>query len=118
FTKGWSADEIAPYLSVIDGFIQCDDYKGYASLVTLAAGTKRVLVDPERRLGCMMHVRRRFYEALRLGDKRAARGIELIAAIYEIERIAKDAGASADQRLDLRAFFSLPLLDAFDAWVV
>lgn len=116
FTKGWSAEEVEPYLSVIEGFTQCDDYKGYASLITLPDGTKRALVDPERRLGCLMHVRRRFHEALRLGDKRAARGIELIGAIYTIERIAKEGGASADERLDLRTHFSLPLLDAFDAW--
>lgn len=117
FTKGWSADEVEPYLSAIDGFIQCDDYKGYASQITLPDGTKRALVDPARRLGCMMHVRRRFHEALKLGDKRAARGIELIGALYAIERIVKDAGASADERLDVRTDFSLPLLDAFDAWV-
>lgn len=117
FTQGWSADEIEPYLSAIEGFIQCDDYGGYSSQITLPNGTKRDLVDPARRLGCMMHVRRRFHEALKLGDKRAARGIELIAALYAIERIAKDAGASADQRLELRTLFSLPLLDAFDVWV-
>jgi Transposase IS66 family len=90
FTKGWTADEISPYLSVIDGFIQCDDYKGYSTRLTLPDGTKRMLVDPARRLGRMMHVRRRFHEALKLGDKRAARGIELIGSLYEIERIAKD----------------------------
>ena len=116
FTKGWSADEIAPYLSAVDGFIQCDDYKGYTSQITLPDGTKRPLVDPARRLGCLMHVRRRFHEALKLGDKRAARGIELIGALYEIERIAKEAGANADERLDLRTHFSLPLLDVFDTW--
>jgi transposase len=117
FTEGWSADEIEPYLSAIDGFIQCDDYGGYSSQITLPDGTKRDLVDPARRLGCLMHVRRRFHEALKLGDKRAARGIELIAALYAIERIAKDASASADERLDLRTHFSLPLLDAFNTWV-
>jgi transposase len=117
FTQGWSAEEIEPYLSAIDGFIQCDDYAGYSSQIKLPDGTKRTLVDPERRLGCLMHVRRRFHEALKLGDKRAARGIELIGVLYAIERIAKDAGASEDQRLDLRTHFSMPLLDAFDAWV-
>lgn len=117
FTQSWRADEIAPFLAAIEGFIQCDDYKGYSSVVTLADGTKRVLVDPARRLGCLMHVRRRFHEALKLGDKRAARGIELIAALYDIERAAKQAGASADARLEVRTDFSLPLLDCFDAWV-
>lgn len=117
FTPSWSADEVAPYLMAIDGFVQCDDYKGYSRKVTLDDGTERVLVDPARRLGCLMHVRRRFHEALKLGDKRAARGIELIGAIYDIERIAKTEGLTPEQRLQLRTDWSLPLLDVFDAWV-
>lgn len=117
FTQGWSADEVAPYLLAIDGFVQCDDYKSYSHKVTLDEGTERVLVDPTRRLGCVMHVRRRFHEALKLGDKRAARGVELIGAIYDIERLAKTEGLTPEQRLELRTDWSLPLLDLFDAWV-
>lgn len=117
FTESWSADEIAPYLAAIEGFTQCDDYKGYSSQVTLPHGSKRALVDPARRLGCTMHVRRRFHEALKLGDKRAGRAIELIAALYEIERVAKEQGLSPEARHELRVLRSLPLLDQFDAWV-
>jgi transposase len=117
FTKGWSAEEIMPYLSVIDGFVQCDDYKGYSTQITFPDGTKRMLVAPARRLGCMMHVRRRFHEAHKLGDKRAARGIDLIGALYQIERVIKEGDASVEQRLELRTDFSTPLLDAFDSWV-
>lgn len=117
FTKSWSADEVAPYLAAIDGFVQCDDYKGYSRQATMPDGSRRTLVDPARRLGCMMHVRRRFHEALKLGDKRAARAVEIIFALYEIERVAKAAKASPEARLKLRTDSSLPLLDAFDAWV-
>jgi transposase len=117
FTESWSADEIAPYLAAIDGFVQCDDYKGYSREVALPDGTRRALVDPLRRLGCTMHVRRRFHEALKLGDKRAARGVELLGALYAIERAAKEHAASPEQRLGLRTDWSLPLLDTFDTWV-
>lgn len=117
FTESWSADEIAPYLSAADGFIQCDDYAGYGREIELPGGERRVLVPPEQRLGCMMHVRRRFHEALKLGDKRAAHGIALIAELYDIERMAKDQGLTADARLGLRTERSLPVLDQFDAWV-
>ena len=117
FTESWSADEIAPYLAAIDGFIQCDDYKGYSRVVTLPDGTQRMLVDPARRLGCLMHVRRRFHEALKLGDKRAARGVELIAALYEVERTAKEQRLGPEARLAMRVERSWPLLDSFDAWV-
>ena len=117
FTESWSADEVAPYLFAINGFIQCDDYKGYGREVALPDGQRRVLVPPEQRLGCMMHVRRRFHEALKLGDKRAARGVELIAQLYEVERAAKEQQLDANARLALRTARSLSVLDQFDAWV-
>jgi transposase len=56
FTDNWEAETIAPYIGAIDGFIQCDDYKGYSKQVRLDGLPPRVLVPPERRLGCMMHV--------------------------------------------------------------
>jgi transposase len=117
FTESWSADEVAPFLSAVDGFIQCDDYAGYSREIKLPGGERRVLVPPEQRLGCMMHVRRRFHEALKLGDKRAARGVALIAELYDIERLAKDQRLTVDARLLLRTERSLPVLDQFDAWV-
>jgi hypothetical protein len=94
FTESWSADEVAPFLSAVDGFIQCDDYKGYGREIKLPDGERRVLVPPEQRLGCMMHVRRRFHEALKLGDKRAARGVELIAQLYETNVLPRTRGST------------------------
>ncbi len=117
FTESWEAAAIAPFIGAIEGFIQCDDYKGYSSEVDMPDGSRRVLVDRERRLGCMMHVRRRFHEALKLGDKRAARAVELIGKIYEIEADAKAHALDATARLALRKECSLVLLDLFDAWV-
>lgn len=117
FTETWEADAIAPFIGAIDGFIQCDDYKGYSSQIELPDGTKRILVDPSRRLGCMMHVRRRFHDALKLGDKRAEHPLALIAQIYKIEAEAKAQALDADARLTLRIERSLPLLDEFDRWV-
>lgn len=117
FTESWSADEVAPFLLMVDGFIQCDDYKGYSREFELPDGERRALVLPGQRLGCLMHVRRRFHEALKLGDKRAARGIELIALLYEVERAAKEKGLDTQARMALRTECSLPVLDQFDAWV-
>jgi len=117
FTESWSAEEIAPYLGAIDGFIQCDDYRGYSSKVKLPDGSWRILVPPQWRLGCMMHVRRRFHDALKLGDKRAAEPIAFIRELYVIEAEAKEAGMDADARLALRTHRSLPWLDKLEAWV-
>jgi transposase len=112
FTESWRADEVAEWFSLLgdDAYAQVDDYKGYGSVVN-----GRIVVPPERRLGCMMHVRRRFFDALKLGDKRAAKPIEWIKALYGVEAAARER--PPDERLALRVEHSLPVLDAFDAWV-
>jgi len=116
FTESWEAAEIAPYLAAVEGFIQCDDYKGYGAQIQ-APGGKRILVPPERRLGCFMHVRRRFHAAFKLGDKRAAEPLTFIREIYAIEREAKERALDAAARLALRQERALPWLDQLDAWV-
>ena len=117
FTESWEAEAIAPVIAAIDGNMQVDDYKGYGSKVAMPDGEKRILVDPARRLGCMMHVRRRFYDAMQLGDKRAGPAVKWIHDIYEIEAEAKAGDLSPDNRLALRTEKSVPLLDSFDKWV-
>lgn len=117
FTRTWEAEEIAPWIRSIapHAFIQVDDYAGYSSLIVDVDGKKKQLVPPERRLGCMMHVRRRFHAAWTMGDKRAAVPLELIRKIYDVEKKAK--GLSIEERHALRQQYSLPLLDQLDAWV-
>jgi len=112
FTESWRADEVADWIALIgdDTHVQVDDYKGYSSVIN-----GRVVVPIGRRLGCMMHVRRRFYEALKLGDKRALKAVEWFKAIYKVEESAR--GKPHDERHAMRQEHSLPLLDAFDAWV-
>lgn len=117
FTETWDADEIEPWIRATrpDAFIQIDDYKGYSALYEDVDGSKAPLVPPHRRLGCMMHVRRRFHEALKLGDKRAGFAVEMIRRIYEVEERAR--GKPPDEILKLRTEHSVPLLDSFDKWV-
>ncbi|MCR4256440.1 MAG: IS66 family transposase [Candidatus Uhrbacteria bacterium] len=117
FTENWEAKEIEPWLESIDGFIQCDDYKGYDTQRIQPDGTVGHLVPHERRLGCMMHVRRRFHVAYEAKDLRAATPLEYIQKLYAIERDAKERGLDAKERLELRTRESLPILDDFDAWV-
>lgn len=117
FTQTWAAEDIAPWIAAIDGFIQVDDYKGYGTLLRDDNGTMCPLVPPERRLGCMMHVRRRFHQAFKAGDKRAAVPIALIRDIYQIEEQAKRDGLFAPERLLLRQQKSIPLLVQFETWL-
>jgi transposase len=117
FTRSWKATEIEPWLHGIreTTAIQVDDYAGYSKLYPDARGGKLPLVPRGRRLGCMMHVRRRFHEAMKLGDKRAGFAVEQIRRLYEIEESVRDK--PPDERLAARQTKSVPVLDVFDAWV-
>lgn len=117
FTQTWQAEDIEPWVSAIDGFVQCDDYKGYGASVAGEDGIARVLVPPERRLGCLMHVRRRFHRAYLGRHLGAGLPLKLIADIYRVEARAKEERMDASDRLALRERESLPLLEALDAWV-
>ena len=73
FTESWSADEVAPFLSAVDGFIQCDDYKGYGReywggnhLVHWAKpkGLRKLLPPPMR---CAETTARRLLRTAQLG---------------------------------------------------
>jgi transposase len=117
FTETWSADDIAPYIAAIEGFIQCDDYKGYGTQIRLDGLPPRILVPPERRLGCMMHVRRRFHDALKLGDQRALEPIAFIRELYAVEAEAKARGLDARERLALRTERSSGWLARLEHWI-
>lgn len=117
FTPSWKPDEIAPWFHAIGEWthIQVDDYKGYNTSILDEDGNLTQLVPSARRLGCMMHVRRRFHEALQAGDKRAAQPVKWVQEIYKIEERAKSL--SPDERYELRQQHSIPILERFDEWV-
>lgn len=119
FTETWEAAEVQPWILAIDGYMQVDDYKGYSALVPSLVDTSNLvkLVPDDRRLGCMMHVRRRFYEAFKLGDKRAGPAVSYIRKMYKVEDEATQRELDAEARHALRQEKSIPLLDDFYAWV-
>lgn len=118
FTETWCADDVAPWIESIDGFIQCDDYKGYSALRKRADGSKTPLVPPDMRLGCWMHTRRPFHAAFKAGERHAIIGLGHIKELYDIEREARDKNMSSDERLDLRQRRSKPIAEEFFRWVL
>jgi transposase len=117
YTKSWEATEIADWFQSIEGFIQVDGYAGYSREVDDDDGETRVAVPDDRRLGCGMHIRNKFHQALVSKDRRAAIPLKHLVDIYAIEAACKAGGLSADDRLAERQQKSLPLLDALDEWV-
>jgi hypothetical protein len=68
-------------------------------------------------VGCWMHARRKFIEALDGGDVRAAIPVKWIKGLYKVERRATAARASPEERLALRLERSKPIRDELGAWV-
>lgn len=117
FSKSWAADQIVDsFLVCPDGYKQVDDYKGYVSDLEHNGKTVR-LVQPERRLGCGMHIRRRFVEAVVAKDMRAVVPLDYFSQLYAIEADAKARGLSHDERLALRKVSSLPVLAKLRQWL-
>ena len=119
YTPSWDAAEIADWFSAIEGDIQCDGYAGYAREVELDdEGDKTaVAVPPERRLGCGMHIRSKFHDALLAKDLRAAVPLKHLADLYAIEADCKARSLDAEARGEVRRRLSVPILDALDSWV-
>lgn len=116
YTPSWQATEISAWFSAIDGFVQCDGYAGYSRELEDDDGESMIVVPPDKRLGCGMHIRSKFHAALLAKDARAAIPLKYFADLYTIEADCKERGLDADARADERRRRSLPLLDALDSW--
>jgi transposase len=103
FSEDWKGKHPQGVLAGFDGELQSD---GYGGVTALFHGT-----SPPNRAGCNDHGRRKFFEAMKLGDTRAAEFVELYAQLYAVEKEATRLGASAQQRLDMRRRLSAPVWD-------
>lgn len=95
------------------GYLQSDGYSGYE-----AVGKRDGVVH----VGCLAHARRMFDEALKaqpVGNRSglAAEGVALIQRIYRIEKAAREARLSAQQRKQLRDENARPIWDELRRWL-
>ena len=97
------------------GFLQSDDYSGYN------AAAKR---DGVVHVGCLDHARRKFVEAVKAqhavaGTERglAPQALLIIRKLYALEKLARDAKMSAEQRHELRQEKARPIWDELRAWL-
>jgi len=95
------------------GYLQSDGYSGYD-----AVGKRADIVH----VGCLAHARRYFDEALK-AQKANGRGglaveaLAMIQKIYRVEKIAREAGLSADARKKLRDEKARPVWDELRRWL-
>jgi transposase len=92
------------------GFLQVDGFPGYEALFD---GED----CPRIEVGCMMHARRYFVEAVDGGDLRALPAVAQIRALYAVERQAKEQGLDPEARRVLRQGEAQPLLAELETWL-
>ena len=104
-----SGKEAAQIIGDYKGFLQTDGYKGYE-----AVGTREGIVH----VGCLVHVRRKFFDAAKAGDKKlkgtASTVVDLIARIYHAEKMFHKQHFSPEQLLEARENTIRPLLNAIE----
>jgi transposase len=104
---GRSGDAPATFLRGYKGFVHADGYTGYNPVYEGGA----------THVGCMMHVRRYFYDA-RLNDpERAHEALARIRALYAVEQAAKEKGLTGSNLATYRHQFAGPVLTAFASWL-
>ncbi len=108
YRKGRGQSGPKELLEDYDGYLQTDGYKVYDKI---ARGKPIILV------GCMAHLRRKFYESLSVDKARATYALNLIQQLYAIERKMKEDHLSAEARNEIRQTKSKALMNKFKEWM-
>ena len=95
------------------GYLQSDGFSGYE-----AVGKRDGVVH----VGCLAHARRKFDEALKaqpVGNRGglAAEAVALLQKIYRIEKAAREAKLTPEQRKQLRESQARPIWDQLRRWL-
>ena len=90
------------------GYLQTDGYTAYEAITCRPEVTA---------LGCLAHARRYFVEAQDNDPTRTEWMLSQMQQLYQIERHARDAEVSYDQRYQLRQESARPILTTMKAWL-
>jgi transposase len=108
FTRNWTRDGPAAFLSDYRGFLQADAYGGYDGIYV---GSDGGIVE----VACWAHARRKFYEARSNAPREANRILEWIRQLYDIEDRASPS--TAEERQALRQREAVPILDRIEVYL-
>ena len=108
FTESRSGQHARDFLGNWSGRLVCDDYSGYKALFE-----RRVI-----EVGCMAHARRKFHDLYaNQRSELAEEALGYFAALYEIERLAREQKLDTQGRLELRQQRSKPIAEALRQWL-
>jgi hypothetical protein len=97
------------FLGPWSGKLVCDDYSGYKALF------ERGVIE----IGCMAHARRKFHDLYtNHRSDIAEEALRHFAALYEIEREAREQKLNSDARRLLRQQRAKPVAEALWQWLV
>jgi transposase len=102
FTMNRSREGPAGFLSGFEGSLQADGYSGYNEFLR----TNQV-----KHIGCMAHVRRKFYAALSEAPKPARIVLASIQKLYRIEAELRESKADPTMRVQVRKEKAFPILE-------
>ena len=108
FTEGRGGVHARDFLGSWSGKLVCDDYSGYKALFD------RGVIEA----GCMAHARRKLHDLYaNHRSEIAEEGLRYFAALYEIEREARELKLDADGRRQLRQQRAKPIAEALRQWL-
>ena len=115
YAPSWSADATEILFKGFRGTLQGDGYGGFDSMGQPPERGGEPSIPDARRLGCGMHVRRKFEAALKAKDARGAVALMFFRKLYAIED--EMAAATTEERLRARQERSLPIVNELYTWV-
>jgi transposase len=118
YQAGRSGRYTQQFLGDWHGYLLVDDYGGYKALFAAARAhpESQRLLEPCIELACMAHARRKFFDLFLASQSPVAQeALKRIAQLYAVEAEARDV--SMDERKQLRAEKSLPILEALHDWL-
>ena len=108
FADGRAGSHARAFLGQWSGKLVCDDYSGYKAL--FGAGIIEV--------GCMAHARRKFHDLYaNHRSELAGEALRYFAALYEIEREAREQKLGTDGRRQIREQRAKPIAESLRQWL-
>ena len=109
FADSRSGVHARAFLGSWSGKLVCDDYSGYKALFEHGV----------TEIGCMAHARRKFHDLYANHRSEVAEeGLRHFAALYEIERLAREQKLDTDGRRQLRQQRAKPVAEALRQWLM
>lgn len=68
-------------------------------------------------IGCLAHVRRKFYEARQNDQQRAQEALAFIGQLYQVEQAAREKKLTPEERLKRRIETAKPIWDKWQTWL-